>query len=175
MAQDTLEGLCLSASLGMHWASPRGAGGGVWGKGSLGISAESAGPRDETCLTGQGLSEEETAPADFEERTCVQHPQTLSWVTDVTWFLPHTTRTPPPLQQFVFRSTRKHRDGQQEACCFDCCLDPPLLKNEPRSLKIHKNPKQKTVTTETQRNAILSYWLCQVAKDLAKRLQCTLH
>ncbi|MEQ2303973.1 hypothetical protein AMECASPLE_022236 [Ameca splendens] len=50
-AQDTLEGLCLLASLGTPWAPP---GGGVWGEGRLGVSAESAAPaisgrrRDET-------------------------------------------------------------------------------------------------------------------------------
>ncbi|MED6244602.1 hypothetical protein ATANTOWER_017993 [Ataeniobius toweri] len=44
-AQDTLEGLCLSAGLGTPWAPPGGAGGGVWGEGRLGVSAESAAPR----------------------------------------------------------------------------------------------------------------------------------
>ncbi|MEQ2230860.1 hypothetical protein ILYODFUR_033603, partial [Ilyodon furcidens] len=39
--QDTLEGLCLSAGLGRPWAPP---GGGVWGEGRLGVSAESAAP-----------------------------------------------------------------------------------------------------------------------------------
>ncbi|MED6283016.1 hypothetical protein CHARACLAT_004411 [Characodon lateralis] len=43
-AQDTLEGLCLSAGLGTPWAPPGGAGRGVWGEGRLGISAESAAP-----------------------------------------------------------------------------------------------------------------------------------
>ncbi|MEQ2194675.1 hypothetical protein XENOCAPTIV_001329 [Xenoophorus captivus] len=43
-AQDTLERLCLSAGLGTPWAPPRGAGGGVWGEGRLGISAEYAAP-----------------------------------------------------------------------------------------------------------------------------------
>ncbi|MEQ2251622.1 hypothetical protein ILYODFUR_013056 [Ilyodon furcidens] len=43
-AQDTLEGLCLSAGLGTPWAPPGGAGGGVWGEGRLGVSAESAAP-----------------------------------------------------------------------------------------------------------------------------------
>ncbi|MEQ2223050.1 hypothetical protein ILYODFUR_032773, partial [Ilyodon furcidens] len=42
MAQDTLEGLCLSGGLGTPWAPPQGAGGGVWGVGSLGVSSESA-------------------------------------------------------------------------------------------------------------------------------------
>ncbi|MEQ2299496.1 hypothetical protein AMECASPLE_015728 [Ameca splendens] len=42
--QDTLEGLCLSAGLGTPWALPGGAGGGVWGEGRLGVSAESAAP-----------------------------------------------------------------------------------------------------------------------------------
>ncbi|MEQ2248493.1 hypothetical protein ILYODFUR_019637 [Ilyodon furcidens] len=42
--QDTLEGLCLSAGLGTPWAPPGGAGGGVWGEGRLGVSAESAAP-----------------------------------------------------------------------------------------------------------------------------------
>ncbi|MEQ2315050.1 hypothetical protein AMECASPLE_018248, partial [Ameca splendens] len=42
MTQDTLEGLCLLAGLGTPWAPPGGAGGGVWGKGRLGVSAESA-------------------------------------------------------------------------------------------------------------------------------------
>ncbi|MEQ2295274.1 hypothetical protein AMECASPLE_012333, partial [Ameca splendens] len=41
MAQDTLEGLCLTAGLGTPWAPP---GGGVWGEGCLGVSAESAVP-----------------------------------------------------------------------------------------------------------------------------------
>ncbi|MED6294255.1 hypothetical protein CHARACLAT_019227 [Characodon lateralis] len=35
MAQDTLEGLCLSNGLGKLQASPRGAGEDVWGEGSL--------------------------------------------------------------------------------------------------------------------------------------------
>ncbi|MEQ2274327.1 hypothetical protein XENORESO_018498 [Xenotaenia resolanae] len=43
-AQDMLEGLCLSAGLGTPWAPPGGAGGGVWGEGRLGVSAESAAP-----------------------------------------------------------------------------------------------------------------------------------
>ncbi|MEQ2232247.1 hypothetical protein ILYODFUR_009219 [Ilyodon furcidens] len=43
-AQNTLEGLCLLAGLGTPWAPPGGAGGGVWGEGRLGVSAESAGP-----------------------------------------------------------------------------------------------------------------------------------
>ncbi|MEQ2301471.1 hypothetical protein AMECASPLE_036398, partial [Ameca splendens] len=43
-AQDTLEGLCLSAGLGTPWAPPGGAGGGVWGEGPLAVSAESAAP-----------------------------------------------------------------------------------------------------------------------------------
>ncbi|MED6278956.1 hypothetical protein CHARACLAT_029407 [Characodon lateralis] len=42
--QDTLEGLCLSAGLGMPWAPPGGAGRGVWGEGRLGVSVESAAP-----------------------------------------------------------------------------------------------------------------------------------
>ncbi|KAK5601522.1 hypothetical protein CRENBAI_024564 [Crenichthys baileyi] len=41
-AQDTLEGLCLSAGLGTPWAPPGGAGGGVWGEGPLGVCC----PRD---------------------------------------------------------------------------------------------------------------------------------
>ncbi|MEQ2281307.1 hypothetical protein AMECASPLE_028943 [Ameca splendens] len=44
MAQDTLEGLCLSVGLGTPWALPGGAGGDVWGQGRLGVSAESAAP-----------------------------------------------------------------------------------------------------------------------------------
>ncbi|MEQ2196852.1 hypothetical protein XENOCAPTIV_015562 [Xenoophorus captivus] len=44
LAQDMLEGLCLSTSLGTPWASPGGAGGGVWGEGSLGVSTQSAAP-----------------------------------------------------------------------------------------------------------------------------------
>ncbi|MEQ2297775.1 hypothetical protein AMECASPLE_038108 [Ameca splendens] len=44
MAQDTLEGLCLLAGLGTPWPPPGGAGGGVWGEGCLGVSAESAAP-----------------------------------------------------------------------------------------------------------------------------------
>ncbi|MEQ2230347.1 hypothetical protein ILYODFUR_028316 [Ilyodon furcidens] len=43
-AQDTLEGLCLSAGLGTPWAPPQGAEGGVWGEGRLGVSTESAAP-----------------------------------------------------------------------------------------------------------------------------------
>ncbi|MEQ2238118.1 Disheveled-associated activator of morphogenesis 1 [Ilyodon furcidens] len=43
-AQDTLEGLCLSAGLGTPWAPPGGAGRGVWREGRLGVSAESAAP-----------------------------------------------------------------------------------------------------------------------------------
>ncbi|MEQ2159325.1 hypothetical protein GOODEAATRI_021659 [Goodea atripinnis] len=44
-AQDTLEGLCLSAGLGTPWTPPRRTGGGgVWGEGCLGVSAESAAP-----------------------------------------------------------------------------------------------------------------------------------
>ncbi|MED6264469.1 hypothetical protein CHARACLAT_015285, partial [Characodon lateralis] len=39
-----LEGLCLSAGLGTPWAPPGGAGGGVWGDGRLGVSAESVAP-----------------------------------------------------------------------------------------------------------------------------------
>ncbi|MEQ2181323.1 hypothetical protein GOODEAATRI_010381 [Goodea atripinnis] len=42
-AQDTLEGQCLLAGLGTPWAHPGGAGGGVWGEGSKGVSTESAG------------------------------------------------------------------------------------------------------------------------------------
>ncbi|MEQ2291636.1 hypothetical protein AMECASPLE_015026 [Ameca splendens] len=44
MAQDTLEGLCLSAGLGTPWAPHGGAGGGVWGEGRLGVSPKSAAP-----------------------------------------------------------------------------------------------------------------------------------
>ncbi|MED6271823.1 hypothetical protein CHARACLAT_024240 [Characodon lateralis] len=44
MAQDTLDGLCLSAGLGALWVPHGGAGGGVWGEGGLGVSAESAAP-----------------------------------------------------------------------------------------------------------------------------------
>ncbi|MED6275545.1 hypothetical protein CHARACLAT_027590 [Characodon lateralis] len=43
-AQDTLEGLCLSAGLRTPLVRPGGAGGGVWVEGRLGVSAESAGP-----------------------------------------------------------------------------------------------------------------------------------
>ncbi|MEQ2304082.1 hypothetical protein AMECASPLE_023407 [Ameca splendens] len=43
-AHDTLEGLCFSAGLRMPWAPPGGDGGGVWGEGRLGISAEAAAP-----------------------------------------------------------------------------------------------------------------------------------
>ncbi|MEQ2192349.1 hypothetical protein XENOCAPTIV_010422 [Xenoophorus captivus] len=43
-SQDTLEGLSLSDGLGMPCAPPVGAGGGVWGEGSLGDSTESAFP-----------------------------------------------------------------------------------------------------------------------------------
>ncbi|MEQ2301633.1 hypothetical protein AMECASPLE_038106 [Ameca splendens] len=44
MAQDTLEGLCPSTGLGMPWTPPGEAGGGVWGEGHLGVSAEFAAP-----------------------------------------------------------------------------------------------------------------------------------
>ncbi|MED6246911.1 hypothetical protein ATANTOWER_026076 [Ataeniobius toweri] len=44
-AQDMLEGLCLSAGLGTTLAFPRGAGGGVWGEGSLGVCLDYC-PRD---------------------------------------------------------------------------------------------------------------------------------
>ncbi|MED6239787.1 hypothetical protein ATANTOWER_011159 [Ataeniobius toweri] len=47
-AQDTLEGLCLLASLGTPWAPP---GGGVWGEGSLGVSTESAAPATRSRMT----------------------------------------------------------------------------------------------------------------------------
>ncbi|KAK7940019.1 hypothetical protein WMY93_003345 [Mugilogobius chulae] len=40
--QDTLEGLCLSTGLSAPRDSPRGAGGGVWGQGSLGLPAQTA-------------------------------------------------------------------------------------------------------------------------------------
>ncbi|MEQ2225523.1 hypothetical protein ILYODFUR_018347 [Ilyodon furcidens] len=43
-AQDTLEGLCLSAGLGTTWSPPGGAGGGVWREGRLGVSVESDAP-----------------------------------------------------------------------------------------------------------------------------------
>ncbi|MEQ2284189.1 hypothetical protein AMECASPLE_018994 [Ameca splendens] len=52
-AQDTLEGLCLSAGLGTPWASPGGAGGGVWGEGRLGVSAESAAPATRSRISGR--------------------------------------------------------------------------------------------------------------------------
>ncbi|MEQ2229757.1 ETS translocation variant 1 [Ilyodon furcidens] len=53
MAQDTLEGLCLSAGLGTPWAPPGGAGGGVWGEGRLGVSAESAAPATRSRISGR--------------------------------------------------------------------------------------------------------------------------
>ncbi|MEQ2241298.1 hypothetical protein ILYODFUR_023960 [Ilyodon furcidens] len=43
-AQDTLEGLCLSAGLGTPWTPPGRTGDGVWGEGRLGVSAESVAP-----------------------------------------------------------------------------------------------------------------------------------
>ncbi|MEQ2302382.1 G protein-activated inward rectifier potassium channel 1 [Ameca splendens] len=52
-AQDTLEGLCLSAGLGTPWAPPGGAGGGVWGEGRLGVSAESAAPATRSRISGR--------------------------------------------------------------------------------------------------------------------------
>ncbi|MEQ2218402.1 hypothetical protein XENOCAPTIV_002666 [Xenoophorus captivus] len=42
MAQNTLEGLCLLAGLGMPWAPPSGAGGGVWVEGRLVVYTRSA-------------------------------------------------------------------------------------------------------------------------------------
>ncbi|MEQ2224587.1 hypothetical protein ILYODFUR_009054 [Ilyodon furcidens] len=41
-AQGTLEGLCLSAGLGLPWAPPGRAGGGVWGEGRLGVFTQPA-------------------------------------------------------------------------------------------------------------------------------------
>ncbi|MED6270083.1 hypothetical protein CHARACLAT_006271 [Characodon lateralis] len=52
-AQDTLEGLCLSAGLGTPWAPPGGAGGGVWGEGRLGVSAESATSATRSWISGR--------------------------------------------------------------------------------------------------------------------------
>ncbi|MED6246040.1 hypothetical protein ATANTOWER_012027 [Ataeniobius toweri] len=52
-AQDTLEGLCLSAGLGTPWAPPGGAGRGVWGEGHLGVSAESAAPATRSRISGR--------------------------------------------------------------------------------------------------------------------------
>ncbi|KAK5612162.1 hypothetical protein CRENBAI_022793 [Crenichthys baileyi] len=52
-AQDTLEGLCLSAGLGTPWAPPGGARGGVWGEGRLGISTESAVPTSRSWISGR--------------------------------------------------------------------------------------------------------------------------
>ncbi|MEQ2296538.1 Tetratricopeptide repeat protein 30A [Ameca splendens] len=52
-AQDTLEGLCLSAGLGTPWAPPGGDGGGVWGEGRLGVSAESAAPATWSRISGR--------------------------------------------------------------------------------------------------------------------------
>lgn len=43
--QDTLEGLCLSAALGMPWCSTGQARGGGHGEGGLGFSAKTAAPR----------------------------------------------------------------------------------------------------------------------------------
>ncbi|MED6236919.1 hypothetical protein ATANTOWER_016138 [Ataeniobius toweri] len=52
-AQDTLEGLCLSAGLGTPWAPPGGAGGGVSGEGRLGVCAESAAPATRSRISGR--------------------------------------------------------------------------------------------------------------------------
>ncbi|MEQ2235866.1 hypothetical protein ILYODFUR_006588, partial [Ilyodon furcidens] len=52
-AQDTLEGLYLSAGLGTPWAPPGGAGRGVWGEGRLGVSAESAAPVTQSRISGR--------------------------------------------------------------------------------------------------------------------------
>ncbi|MEQ2221752.1 hypothetical protein ILYODFUR_018866 [Ilyodon furcidens] len=43
-AQDMLDTLCIPSGIGTPWAPPRRAGGGVWGEGSLGVSAETAAP-----------------------------------------------------------------------------------------------------------------------------------
>ncbi|MEQ2317073.1 hypothetical protein AMECASPLE_039057 [Ameca splendens] len=44
---------CLSAGLGVPWAPPGGAGGGVWGEGRLGVSAESAAPATRSQISGR--------------------------------------------------------------------------------------------------------------------------
>ncbi|MEQ2222808.1 hypothetical protein ILYODFUR_030290 [Ilyodon furcidens] len=56
MAQDTLEGLCLSAGLGTPWDSPQRAGGGVRGKGRLHVSTESAAPATEFRMKRKTMS-----------------------------------------------------------------------------------------------------------------------
>uniref|UniRef100_A0A3P9HS93 C-type lectin domain-containing protein n=1 Tax=Oryzias latipes TaxID=8090 RepID=A0A3P9HS93_ORYLA len=50
--QDTLERPRLSAGLGTPRGPPRGAGGSGWGEGSLGISAQSAGPATRSRISG---------------------------------------------------------------------------------------------------------------------------
>ncbi len=50
--QDMLERLCLSACLATPWGSPRGAGGSVWGEGSLEFLAETAAPATRLRISG---------------------------------------------------------------------------------------------------------------------------
>ncbi len=50
--QDTLKGLCLSACLATPWGSPGGAGGSVWGEGSLEFLAETAAPTTRLRISG---------------------------------------------------------------------------------------------------------------------------
>lgn len=42
---NVLERLCLSAAMGTPWYPPRIAGGGGWGEGGIGASAQTAAPR----------------------------------------------------------------------------------------------------------------------------------
>ncbi|MEQ2179744.1 hypothetical protein GOODEAATRI_028306 [Goodea atripinnis] len=55
-AQDTLEGLCLLDGLETPWAPHRGAGGGVWGERSLGVSTESADPATRSRIKQKTMS-----------------------------------------------------------------------------------------------------------------------
>ncbi len=50
--QDMLEGLCLSACLATPWGSPGGAGGSVWGEGSLEFLAETVAPATRLRISG---------------------------------------------------------------------------------------------------------------------------
>ncbi|MED6281902.1 hypothetical protein CHARACLAT_026589 [Characodon lateralis] len=72
-AQDTLEGLCLSAGLGTPWAPPIGAGGGVWGEGSLGVSTKSGAPATQFWIKWETMSM--TAPLTKETTVAGGHHQ----------------------------------------------------------------------------------------------------